>query len=73
MKLLTPPVVEGIKQVARVIFLAAVTALAGWIAQKVSSLDPGSAEYIVGTLVLLFIDKVVHVSDKTKLNGISPV
>lgn len=65
-------VVEGIKEVGRIAFFAAITAAVGWASNKLGGLDPSSTFYVVGTLVLRFVDKYVHVNEGTTRNGISP-
>lgn len=64
-------IIEGLKEVGRLAFFAAITAVLGWLTTKVSSLDPTSIYYIVGTVLLRFLDKVIHKSD-IKAAGIAP-
>ena len=63
---------EMLKEVARIAFLAAVTAVLGWVGQQVANLDPSSTYYIVGTLVLRALDKYVHNASNLKSGGIAP-
>lgn len=64
-------IIEGAKEVLRLAFFAAITAVVAWLTEKVGGADPSSTFYIVGTLVLRFADKYVHKSD-IKANGIAP-
>lgn len=64
-------ILESVKEVARLAFFAALTAIVGWASQKVAGLDPTSIHYVIGTLLLRFVDKYVHKSDM-KANGIAP-
>lgn len=64
---------EAIKELARVVILAAVTAAVGWLSQKVGHLDPSSAYYVVGTLVLRLVDKYVHANPNINAKGILPL
>lgn len=64
---------EAVKEVLRVAFFAAVTAVVGYAGQKLGHLDPSSVYYIVGTVALRAVDKYIHVNPDTKLTGISPV
>lgn len=64
-------IIETAKEVARIALLAAVTAVVGWVSTKVSSFDPTSVYYIVGTVLLRAVDKYVHVSPDTTKNGIT--
>lgn len=65
-------ILEAVKEVGRLAFFAALTAVIGWVSTKLSAFDPSSAYYIVGTLILRTVDKYVHTSTKTKLNGVAP-
>lgn len=63
---------EAIKEVARIAFFAAITAAVGWATQQLTQLDPTSIYYVGGTVILRFIDKWIHESQKTELKGIAP-
>ncbi len=63
---------EGLKEVGRIAFLAAVTAAIAWATDAVDLLDPTSTFYIVGTLVLRFADKYLHENQDVKISGIAP-
>lgn len=65
--------IEALKEVGRLAFLGAVTAVLGYLTQLVAGLDPNSVYYVVGTVVLRAIDRYLHKSPDTKLTGISPV
>lgn len=65
--------VEAVKEILRVAFLAAVTAVLGYLGNLVAGLDPSSVYYVVGTVVLRAVDKYIHVNPDTKLKGLSPV
>lgn len=65
-------IIEAVKEVGRLAFFAALTAVLGWATTKVSSLDPSSVYYIVGTLVLRAVDKYLHTNPDTKATGIAP-
>ena len=65
-------VMEALKELGRIAFLGAVTAGVGWFTALVSSLDPTSAQFIVGTALLKVMDKFVHKSKKIKANGVAP-
>jgi len=65
-------IVDAVKEVGRLAFFAALTAIIGWATTKISSFDPSSTYYIVGTVILRFVDKYIHVSDTTVRNGIAP-
>ena len=72
MNINTKAIVEGVKELLRIALFGALTAATGWLAQKVNLLDPTSLYYIVGTLALRFLDKVVHKNENISVNGISP-
>lgn len=63
---------EAIKEVARIAFFAAITAVVGWATTQLTTLDPNSIYYVTGTVILRFIDKWIHESQKTELKGIAP-
>ena len=65
-------IIEAVKEVGRLAFFAALTAVIGWVSTKISSFDPSSTYYIVGTVLLRLVDKYIHVSDTTERNGVSP-
>lgn len=65
-------IIEGVKEVLRIAYLAAAVAVLGYASEKLNMLDPTSTFYIVGTLALKFADKVVHKSERTKRSGIAP-
>lgn len=66
-------IIESAKEVLRIAFFGAVTAVLGYASTKVASLDPSSAYYIVGTILLRAIDKYIHENKNIGSNGISPV
>lgn len=63
---------EGVKEVGRLAFFAAITAVLGWLATELSTLEPTSVWYIGGTVVLRFLDKWVHENKEVKINGLAP-
>lgn len=63
---------EGLKELGRIAFFAALAAAVGWLSEKTAGLDPNSVYYLVGTLVLRFADKVVHESTEIKASGLAP-
>lgn len=65
-------ILEAVKEVGRLAFFAALTAVLGWASTKVSSFDPTSTYYIVGTVLLRLVDKYVHASPDIDRNGIAP-
>lgn len=65
-------VIEGLKELSRVAFLGALSAVILWAGTLVSSLDPTSLQYIVLTIVLKAGDKFVHKSEDIKATGIAP-
>lgn len=68
-------IIEGIKEVGRIAFFAAITAILAWFSDKVGMLDPTSAFYVIGTLILRFGDKVLHEIKTGKfadVKGIAP-
>lgn len=64
-------IIEAVKEVSRIALLAAVTAVLGYATTKVSTLEPSSAYYIVGTLILRAVDKYVHVTPTIDKQGIT--
>lgn len=65
-------ILEAVKEVGRLVFFAGLTAVIGWATTKISSFDPTSTYYIVGTMVLRFLDKYIHDSETTERSGIAP-
>ena len=64
-------IIEAVKEVARIMLFAALTALVGWIGTKITEFDPTSLYYVIGTVVLRALDKFVHKSE-IAANGIAP-
>ena len=64
-------IIETLKEVGRIVFFAALTALVGWIGTKITEFDPTSLYYVIGTVVLRALDKYVHKADVSS-NGIAP-
>lgn len=63
---------EAFKEVARIAVFAAITAIIGWATMKLSSYDPTSEFYIIGTTLLRAIDKYIHERKDVPLKGITP-
>jgi len=60
--------IEALKELGRLLLLAIVPVL---VTQLANVQDP-TAWALIGTAILKAIDKAIHVSDKTKLNGLAP-
>lgn len=69
----TKAIVEAAKEALRIAFFAALTALVAWGTQSLTSVDPSSTFYIVGTVALRLADKFVHENKDIKVNGIAPI
>lgn len=65
-------IIESLKEVIRIVVLAAITAAVGWATNKLSGLDPNSLFYVVGTLVLRFVDKWLHENQNVSAKGLLP-
>ena len=65
-------IVEAAKELARIAFLGALSAVLAWATTKVAGLDPSSVYAVVGTIVLRTVDRFVHESS-SKFKGVSPV
>lgn len=65
-------VVEGVKELLRLALFAGIAAGITYLTQVLTSLDPGSVEAIVLTLVLRFVDKYVNKNPSIKHNGLAP-
>lgn len=65
-------ILEAVKEVGRLAFFAALTAVVGWVATQLSTLDTSSAYYIVGTVALRFVDKYIHTNEDMDTSGIAP-
>lgn len=72
MKIDWKAVLEAVKEVGRLAFFAAISAIVAWASEELAGLDPTSVQVVVGTVILRFIDKWIHENEKTKLKGISP-
>lgn len=64
-------ILEAVKEVARIALFAAITAVVGWLSEKVAGLDPSSVYYVVGTLFLRAVDKYIHKSPSEN-QGLAP-
>ena len=65
-------ILEAVKEVARLALFAALTAAVAWATERLSGLDPSSTFYIIGTVVLRFVDKFLHSNEDISATGISP-
>lgn len=65
-------ILEAVKEVARLAFFTAISAVVAWATAKLSSLDPSSSFVIIGTVVLRFVDKWLHTNDNVSATGIAP-
>lgn len=65
-------IIEAIKEVARLAFFAAISAVIAWATTKLAKLDPNSVYVIVGTVILRAADRYVHKDDGLKVNGLAP-
>lgn len=65
-------IIEAAKEVGRLALFAALTAVVGWAGQQVNAFDPTTLQYVLGTAALRFVDKYLHKSPDTKLNGVAP-
>ena len=63
---------EGVKEVLRLAFFAALAAAAAWLAQQIGGLDPNSVWVIAGTVALRFVDKWIHTNEDINHNGVAP-
>jgi len=61
---------EAAKLVIRTAILAGLTALIGWLTTYVSSFDPTTLQFVIGTAVLAALDKYIHEAQNIKANGI---
>lgn len=65
-------IIAAAKELGRVVLFAAITAAIGWFTQLVTTLDPGSTYYIVGTVLLRLVDKYVHANPNINAQGVAP-
>lgn len=63
---------EMAKEAGRIALFAAATALLGYFAQAITSLDPNSLYYVLGTVVLRLADKYIHEKQSINANGLAP-
>ena len=73
MKINRTALMEGVKEILRLAFFAAVAAIITYLTNVLTSLDPTSVEAIALTVFLRFVDKYVHKNDDIKANGIAPL
>lgn len=64
-------VIEAVKEVGRLVFFGAIAIVVAWGQSKLTGVDPDSVVFLVGTLVLRFLDKFVHENEDIKANGLS--
>lgn len=65
-------IIEAVKEVGRLAFFAAATAVVAWATERLGMLDPSSVFYVAGTFVLRYVDKYIHEAKAIKANGLAP-
>lgn len=64
--------IEAVKEVGRIAFLAALAAVLLWLGDLINTVDPTSMQYIILTIILKFGDKYVAKNKKIDAKGIAP-
>lgn len=65
-------IIKTAKEVGRIVFFGGLTALALWVGTLVSSFDPTSLQFIIGTVIGRALDKYIHENEEIKANGVAP-
>lgn len=65
-------IMEALKEIGRLAFFGALSAVLAWATTQIAGLDPNSVYAIAGTLVLRFLDKWVHENDNVQAKGLAP-
>lgn len=72
MKIDKKALLEGAKEVGRVVFFGAVSALALYVTSQLANFDPTSVQFVVLTVVGRFLDKYVHENEDIERGGVAP-
>jgi hypothetical protein len=64
--------IEMLKEVGRLAFFGALSAVLTWATVKVSNLPPNGLYAIALTVILRAADKYVHYNENMKANGLAP-
>lgn len=66
-------IIATLKEAFRIALFAGLSALALWIGQKLTTLDPTTTDWLVGTFLLRLIDKYINKNQDNSYQGISPI
>ncbi len=72
MKIDKKAILEAVKEAGRLALFGAISAVLAYVTGMVQTLDPASAQAVIGLLILKFADKYVHKSKNIDANGIAP-